>query len=329
MADTEAPPVAIFKKRTNKSNLRKRPASPPPASDGSSSSEADYSEDESGRKIKRPRKTGVSGGSTLIKPARKTDTSATTQYVADRSATIAISDDATRQSNWYDETAPDALSAKNLLGSSRAAGTTDTPDGTYKGQAGYSSFISKNPEARRAGPVKEASTNVRTITITDYAPDVCKDYKQTGFCGFGDSCKFLHAREDYAQGWKLDRDWEVTNKGKKNLGGTVISSANKKNEIDVDKEAEEAAMLEKIPFACIICKESYKSPVVTKCGHYFCEKCALQRYKKNPNCVACGAGTNGVFNSARSLQKLLDRKRTREEKLQEEKEKEENENNDE
>lgn len=204
------------------------------------------------------------------------------------------------------------------------------PDGTYKGQAAYSSFIRQNPESARraAGPVKEASTNVRTITITDYAPDVCKDYKQTGFCGFGDSCKFLHAREDYAQGWKLDRDWEVTNKGKKKLGGTVISSATKKqDDVDVDKEAEEAAMLEKIPFACIICKQGYKNPVVTKCGHYYCEKCALQKYKKNPNCAACGAGTNGVFNVARNLQKLLDKKREREEKLKEENEGEGSEGN--
>jgi RING finger protein 113A len=333
-ADT-SPPVALFKKRTNKTNLRKRPATPPPA-DSDSSSEGDYSDggkDENGRQIKRPRKAGVSGGTTVSKSKHTTDTSATTKYVADRSATIAASDDATRQSNWYDETAPDALSAKNLLGSTRnVPNAAAPPDGTYKGHAGYSNFLSKNPEApaRRAGPVKEAATNVRTITITDYAPDVCKDYKQTGFCGFGDSCKFLHAREDYKQGWALDRDWEVNTKGKKNLGGTVISSANKKkNDIDVDKEEEEAAMLEKIPFACIICKEPYKSPVVTKCGHYYCEKCALQRYKKNPNCVACGAGTNGVFNVARNLQKLLDRKRKREKALQEEKDKEENEDDDE
>jgi RING finger protein 113A len=68
-------------------------------------------------------------------------------------------------------------------------------------------------------------------------------------------------------------------------------------------------MLENIPFACIICKEPYRDPIVTKCGHYFCEACALKRYKKDPSCAACGAGTGGVFNVAKGLKKLLERKR--------------------
>lgn len=78
-----------------------------------------------------------------------------------------------------------------------------------------------------------------------------------------------------------------------------------------DDEEEEDAMLENIPFACIICREPYKSPVVTRCGHYFCEPCALKRYRKDPTCAACGSGTSGVFNSASRLKKLLDRKRAR------------------
>ena len=56
---------------------------------------------------------------------------------------------------------------------------------------------------------------------------------------------------------------------------------------------------------------------MTKCGHYFCETCALQRYRKKPDCAACGAGTNGVFNVARDLRKLLERKKVREERLEE------------
>ncbi len=70
-------------------------------------------------------------------------------------------------------------------------------------------------------------------------------------------------------------------------------------------------MLENIPFVCIICKESYKSPILTICGHYFCEPCALKRYRRDPSCTACGAGTNGLFNSAKRLQMLLDKKRER------------------
>jgi RING finger protein 113A len=91
-----------------------------------------------------------------------------------------------------------------------------------------------------------------------------------------------------------------------------------KKKISGDREAVEdegdAEMLEKIPFACIICEGPYKQPVVTRCGHYFCEACALKRYRKDPTCKNCGAATMGVFNTASKLEGLLRRKREREEK---------------
>lgn len=54
------------------------------------------------------------------------------------------------------------------------------------------------------GP-QRVSQFVRTTIRIDYQPDICKDYKETGFCSYGDSCKFLHDRGDYKQGWELDR----------------------------------------------------------------------------------------------------------------------------
>lgn len=303
-----AAPVALFKKRAGKSNFRKRAATPPPASDSDS---ADYSssEDESGHKIKRRKKnTGAVTVSSRNNASSSTDHT-TTKYTADRSTTIKSSNDATKQTNWYDENATDALSSKNLLGSTRAA-PSEAADGTYKGLANATSFIQKNPNAptKVVGPVK-APTNIRTITVTDFAPDVCKDYKQTGFCGFGDNCKYLHAREDYKAGWQLDKEWENVTKGKKVIGGTKIASANRNAE--EEESGDEDAMLEGIPFACVICKDKYKDPIITKCGHYFCENCALKRYRKDPSCVICGAGTGGVFNVAKNLKKLLDKKRER------------------
>lgn len=308
--DSEAP-VAVFKKRgaKGKANLRKRPATPPPAN---SDSDSDFSssEDEAGQRVKRRKKTAVVTASSKDASARNADITASV-YTADRSVPITSANDATKQSNWYDEGSADALSAKNLLGSTRANGSESAPDGTYKGLANQTSFIQKNPDApkKTVGPIK-AATNIRTITVTDFAPDVCKDYKQTGFCGYGDNCKYLHEREDYKHGWQLDKEWENVTKGKKNLGGTVVASANRSGGAEDDDEAEEA-MLENIPFVCIICREDYKAPIVTRCGHYFCEPCALKRYRKDPTCAACGSGTNGVFNSATRLKKLLDRKRER------------------
>jgi RING finger protein 113A len=316
MADTDAPIVA-FKKRGAKANLRKRPTTPPPAD--AESSEEYSSEDESGRKVKRRKKTAVVSASTAnnAKSGSFQDIQST-KYAADRSTTIVEINDATRHSNWYDET---DLSAKSLLGKTRAKPELSSndpivPDGKYKGASNYSNFISKNTNAppKLAGPMK-APTNVRTITITDFAPDVCKDYKQTGFCGFGDNCKFLHAREDYKQGWALDKEWEVKTKGKK-MGGTVVASANK-DALLSDEDEDDVALLEKIPFKCVICKDGYKNPIVTKCSHYFCEACALQRYRKKPDCAVCGSGTSGVFNTAKGLSKILERKKKREERLRE------------
>lgn len=306
-------PASLFKKRTSKNTaIRKRPATPPPAASDSS----DYSSSEEGhRRVKRRRRNGIV---TAVKAAKQpSEDLEATKYTADRSGHIESTNDATKQSNWFDETPNtrenDVLGAKGLLGTTRARPDT-TPvaagnEGTYKGNSNYSTFIAKNPNAptRQVGPLK-APTNIRTITVTDFAPDVCKDYKQTGFCGFGDSCKFLHAREDYKQGWELDKDWEIGTKGKR-VGAKKQSGSAAKDEGDDDDDGD--AALEGIPFACIICKTPYTNPIVTKCGHYFCEKCALQRYRKNPSCAACGAGTGGVFNVAKGLTKLLDKKRER------------------
>ncbi len=52
-------------------------------------------------------------------------------------------------------------------------------DGHYHGQASYKHLIKKDAEvskAKRAGPQRSTNT-IRTVTIIDYQPDVCKDYK--------------------------------------------------------------------------------------------------------------------------------------------------------
>ncbi|KAL4938349.1 hypothetical protein BDV06DRAFT_201054 [Aspergillus oleicola] len=301
MADT-APPVAFKKRSVKKGNFRKKPESPPPDADSDSSFTS--SDDEEGHRIKRRRKNAVVSATSAsnVRRVKPTD-----EPVAAAALPLTSSNDATKQSNWYD----DELNEKNLLGATRArpeASADSAPGSTYKGVANYQSFIQKNPNAptKQFGPIK-APTNVRTVTFMDYAPDVCKDYKLTGYCGFGDSCKFSHMREDYKQGWELDRDWDVTTKGKK-MDGKVLSQRGAKSGDDEEDDEEE---LENIPFACIICKKPYQNPIVTKCGHYFCEPCALQRYRKNPSCAACGAGTGGVFNVAKKLNSLLEKKRER------------------
>ena len=45
-------------------------------------------------------------------------------------------------------------------------------------------FFASSCFACRKGPMR-APANIRVTTRWDYQPDLCKDYKETGFCGFG------------------------------------------------------------------------------------------------------------------------------------------------
>ncbi|KAG0150432.1 hypothetical protein CROQUDRAFT_38360 [Cronartium quercuum f. sp. fusiforme G11] len=144
-------------------------------------------------------------------------------------------------------------------------------DGIYRGNLNLRHQLPKG--SAKYGPIKGGPDNIKTITLVDYQPDVCKDYKDTGFCGFGDTCKFLHDRSDYMHGWQLDDAFNST-----------------KNKMKEEEEEEE------IPFACLICRKPFEDPIVTKCQHYFCSNCAIKRFNKNPKCFACGSSTNGIFN---------------------------------
>ncbi|KAF9578528.1 hypothetical protein BGW38_005621 [Lunasporangiospora selenospora] len=179
-------------------------------------------------------------------------------------------------------------------------------EGLYKGMAGYKSFIQKSETTNskiRVGPMR-ASANIRVTNRFDYQPDICKDYKETGFCGYGDSCIYMHDRGDYKAGWQLDQEWEEEQRKKKLA---LIAG--------VDEEEESSSDEDDVPFACILCREEFKLPVVTKCGHYFCEKCALKRYAKSPKCAACQTPTAGIFNAAPKdfMKKVEERKAKMEE----------------
>ncbi|EZA59678.1 hypothetical protein DMN91_005431 [Ooceraea biroi] len=167
-------------------------------------------------------------------------------------------------------------------------------DKIYRGLNNYAQYYKKKDTAAgnassgmvRKGPIR-APSNLRATVRWDYQPDICKDYKETGFCGFGDSCKFLHDRSDYKLGWQLERE---AASGEYNNSG---DEDDKKYEIDSDED--------NLPFKCFICRDSFTDPVITKCKHYFCEKCALERYKKSTRCYICNAQTNGIFNPAKEL----------------------------
>ena len=74
--------------------------------------------------------------------------------------------------------------------------------------------LSQSKSAGTFGPMR-APSFLRATSRFDYKPDICKDYKETGFCGFGDSCIFLHDRSDYKSGWQIEKEWEAKQAAKK------------------------------------------------------------------------------------------------------------------
>eukprot|EP01055_Gregarina_sp_Pseudo9_P003968 Gregarina_sp_Pseudo_9__3967@NODE_410_length_2896_cov_13_895695_g387_i0_p2_GENE_NODE_410_length_2896_cov_13_895695_g387_i0NODE_410_length_2896_cov_13_895695_g387_i0_p2_ORF_typecomplete_len237_score68_91zfCCCH/PF00642_24/1_7e09zf_CCCH_4/PF18345_1/0_00016zfCCCH_4/PF18044_1/0_0029zfCCCH_3/PF15663_5/0_015zfCCCH_8/PF18633_1/0_39Torus/PF16131_5/0_45zfCCCH_2/PF14608_6/0_63_NODE_410_length_2896_cov_13_895695_g387_i04471157 len=92
--------------------------------------------------------------------------------------------------------------------------TGELEAGVYRGQGAYVSHMKQREDAIRGnkytglhGPLR-GSQFARTTLRIDYNPEICKDYKETGYCGFGDTCKFLHDRSDYKAGWQIEKEWE-------------------------------------------------------------------------------------------------------------------------
>ena len=135
----------------------------------------------------------------------------------------------------------------------------------------------------------------------DYAPDICKDYKETGQCPFGDSCIFLHDRSEYKSSWKVEKEWAAAQKAKEERLAARLAAGGTIDDIDEEEDAaagggEKAE--NKTPKACFICRGPFRSPVIAPCGHAACGACAIERFKTHADCVICGKPTNGTFNAA-------------------------------
>lgn len=132
-------------------------------------------------------------------------------------------------------------------------------DKIYRGINNYTQFLKKKDSVLgnassgmvRNGPMR-APAHLRATVRWDYQPDICKDYKETGFCGFGDSCKFLHDRSDYKHGWQMEQEQP----GSSNACDSDDGGDDSKYEIHSDEED--------LPFKCFICRESFVDPIVTK-----------------------------------------------------------------
>ncbi|GAA6032767.1 hypothetical protein JCM8097_000781 [Rhodosporidiobolus ruineniae] len=301
MSSADAPVTFIKKRKGAPSGLRKKD----PATTASSSAAAD---EPAASEVKHAAKRNVS--SHLVQGTgnkrRKTD---------DASALLSDSEDEADRKSYAVNHASDRKAVRRRSFSPPAWVSTEQmkemardktakpeeakEDGLYHGSKGE-----KHQLPKAVGPVKGGPGNVRQITLVDYQPDVCKDYKETGFCGFGDTCKFLHDRGDYMHGWQLDNSF-LSNS---TAAGSFMA---KQRARDGEEEDDSDSDKEDLPFACLICRKPFgPDPVVTLCGHYFDSSCAIKRFAKTGKCFACGTSTNGVFNRAT---KLINKQKEREE----------------
>lgn len=193
-----------------------------------------------------------------------------------------------------------------------------------------------------AGPIR-APTNIRTTCRFDYQPDICKDYKDTGFCGFGDTCIYLHDRGDTMSGWQLEQAWEVKQKTKKKKQEEEMERFMTNNNGDGDDPSKSTSIAGRgeegltsaddgLPFACFLSRIAFEDPVVTTCGHYFSQGPLQEHFRKQKDgtldggeggngsgsnvysCPICNRDTHGVMNQPTKLlakkRKLLGRKAT-------------------
>ena len=133
----------------------------------------------------------------------------------------------------------------------------------------------------------------------------------------------MHDRSDYKHGWQIEQQWEKEH-GIVNQTTNYFNIKKKRRHRDGEEEEEESDGNDDdpnkyvikgvhsdeddgLPFKCLICRESFINPVVTKCKHYFCEKCLIKQNKKSTRCFVCKTQTLGIFFVAKEIvQKIKD-----------------------
>ena len=285
-----------FARRKNRGNMRKRAV------------EGEEEEQDDGTQVVRKAK--QQRGEPLAFTTKKEDKEEVLlKYEGTRALPKSRDDLATRTLNTETEFDRDGRALREKVLAQRGEGGP-VDDGQYRGMNSYIDFrqgfrrestIASEKGAGAHGPLR-ANVYVRSSARFDYQPDLCKDYKETGFCSYGDSCKFMHDRGDYKSGWELEREWEEEQKRKRE----ALLKGWDPDKGDVEEEEEEE---DELPIACWACRlpwEECKDPVVTRCKHYFCEKCALAGSTKGGGrCGVCNEPTKGIFNVAHDIIKRM------------------------
>ena len=157
------------------------------------------------------------------------------------------------------------------------------PEGIYRGLNSYPVYAEKTDSDINAykitgslGQVK-ASEDIKSSCRFDYAYGLCKDWREAGYCGYGDNCIFVHDRSEFKTSKQLEKEWE--------------EQLNQKNTPQPQPKSTSV---------CGICQKEPSSPVLTRCHHLFCYHCALNNYSKSNKCYTCSKDTSGIFNEIKT-----------------------------
>lgn len=201
--------LSIFKKPSRNKNMRKRPTA----------DEDDEEEKQSSAVVKSKvaRKAdgrlGFSSGTKQERTPQEEEEKPRDVFQYESTRQVQTQDDSRATAVSEIETAFDrdnrAIRERVLKQASEAIqGGESSSSKVYKGIHGYTDHkagfrqehtISREKAGGAHGPLR-ASAHIRMTVRFDYQPDICKDYKETGYCGYGDSCKFMHDRGDYKSG---------------------------------------------------------------------------------------------------------------------------------
>ena len=277
------------KRKRNKDGLRKRTDDEVEVHDGAMKNSDEEGDATTSDLISEARKrlntTSKTASSSIRSSAESAETTSLTMHTYEtKNSSISTSDLATRAAGHLP-------SKEEIEASKNRPATGRGEDGIYR-DTKRNKFL--------AGPIK-ASQNIRVTARFDYQPDICKDYKDTGFCGFGDTCIYLHDRGDTLTGWQLEAQWEEEQRRKKEKQEKEITQfldGGRKKE----KESGSTFDTDGLPFACHVCREYFKAPIVTNCGHYFCHECIMDHFLQGVSrgatealCPICQKDTHSVF----------------------------------
>ena len=216
----------------------------------------------------------------------------------------------------------ESFKVKDQVGVTKDAKQPSVFDDTYQGREAYkhasraTTFTAsqdkthgrENPSLPSASYERQLSRLNKSSGMTvrvDYQPHVCKDYYETGFCGYGDSCIFLHDRSEIKMSWQLDKEWQVKSSEEK----LRLERQEKQRELE-EKRRKNAEQVEHGKFEfCAICSdpEFNQCAVQTTCGHFFCESCVLGKLKtakskgKHAICPTCRMTLGPSFTPAQKL----------------------------